>query len=379
MTYNPRSLGSGSFPRLTTVAVVLSLAVSGRLVSAADVAIPQLQAAAEKGSVAQEVRLADAYFVGHGVRQDVKMAAYWYQKAAESGDPWAQNEIGFFYQTGVGVPADLGRALHWYQLSAASGLVQAKVNLGVIYVWGIGVTKDEALAAQFFRDAAAKGSGVAASYLGDMYYFGVGMKRDRDAGEAWYATGVKIHDPMAEFNLGSLYSGSGDHPADLVRAAKLFRQSATAGFVPAMYSLGLLLTNHPELAKSSQEARPWLETAARAGFWKSSVVLGVLARDGRGTSRDLEAAYYHFQIAMLQGGEPAKHLLLNDLAALTLKLSAERKSALDSEADTWFQQHQLALAFVSKGGENRKRFPETAISVASEGIHAGQLVSPPPV
>ena len=75
--------------------------------------------------------------------------------------------------------------------------------------------------------------------------------------------------------------------------------------------LGLLLVNHPDLAKSPQEARFSLEFASNAGFWKSSVVLGVLARDWKGTAADLEAAYYHFQVAALQGGEAAKRLLLN--------------------------------------------------------------------
>jgi len=50
--------------------------------------------------------------------------------------------------------------------------------------------------------------------------------------------------------------------------------------------------------------------------------------------------------------------------------------ALASGANTWFQQHHLALAFVCKDGENWKRFPAAARAVDEEGAHAGRLAPP---
>ena len=149
---------------VTLLAVALSLVITARCSSAADVKASQLQAAAEKGYVPQEIELAAAYFAGRGVPQDDKMAAYWYRKAAESGDPDSENEIGYFYEAGIGVSRDPARAFHWYQLAASSGLAVAKVNLGVLYVWGIGVEKNPELAAKLFREAASKGNGTAAAY-----------------------------------------------------------------------------------------------------------------------------------------------------------------------------------------------------------------------
>ncbi len=68
--------------------------------ASADTTTAQLQAAAAKGYVSRQIDLAAAYFVGKGVAQNLKLAAYWYEKAAErAGDPDAQNEIGFLYQT----------------------------------------------------------------------------------------------------------------------------------------------------------------------------------------------------------------------------------------------------------------------------------------
>ncbi len=66
--------------------------------------LTQVRILAERGSTRDEIALAGAYFMGKGVKQDPKMAAYWYEKAAGHGNPQAQNQIGYFYQAGIGVP-----------------------------------------------------------------------------------------------------------------------------------------------------------------------------------------------------------------------------------------------------------------------------------
>jgi TPR repeat protein len=358
---------------------MICLSCSGTYSFAADLNIQELQRAAERGYIPKQIQLAGDYFVGRGVPQDAKRAAYWYKKAAESGDPWAENQLGFLCQTGQGVQADPDCALHWYQLAAASGLPIAKVNLGVMYFWGISVPKDEVLAAQLFREAAAKGSGVAATYLGDINSLGLGVKQDKAIGEAWYEEGVKMRDPFAEFDMALLLSTSQDHQRDLPRAVKLLRQSAAAGFVPAMHSLGLLLTNHPELADSHEEAWSLLEAAANAGCWKSSVVLGVIARDGGGNSGGLESAFYHFQIAILQSGEEARRLLSNDLHALEKQLTEKQRSVLASEANAWYSKHNAVFEFVfqDRDSDRASLIPALALTAVSKGIHAGTLVPSP--
>jgi TPR repeat protein len=344
----------------------------------ADANIPQLQAAAQKGFIPQQVQLAAAYFTGSGVTQDAKLAAYWYEKAAKSGDAEAENQIGFLYQTGQGVHSDPARAFHWYQLSAASGYVRAKVNLGVLYLWGIGVQKNESLAADFFQQAAARGDGAAAGYLGDLYYFGKGVKLDKAESDRWYSVGARLHDPVSAFNLGTLLSVDSEHAHDLPRAAALLRDSASAGYIHAMHSLGLLLTNHPEFALSAKESRSLLEKASSGGSWRSSVVLGILARDGKGATPDPENAYYLFHLALLQGGEPAARLLENDLKALSAQLAADRITTIAANADAWFAKHPFKLDTVYRIDGNSRRFPAYARAVAGDDVHAGQLVFPPP-
>jgi TPR repeat protein len=139
----------------------------------------------------------------------------------------------------------------------------------------------------------------------------------------------------------------------------------------------LLLVNHAELAISQQEAVSMLEAAAEAGSWRSSIVLGVLSRDGKGVPKDSKAAYYRFRTAVLQGGEPAMRLVRNDVSTLSETLGTRQIEMLDSDANTWFQQHHLVLHFVYKDGEKSGRFPASALAASLNGLHADEPLSTP--
>ena len=348
-----------------------------RIVRAATPNVHQLQAKAERGFVNQEIELAEAYFTGNGVEHDAKLAAYWFQKAAESGDPESQNLVGSLYEVGLGVPADAARAMHWYQLSAASGLSDADVNLGVMYALGVGVKKDALMAAQYFEKAVQRGNGTGATYLGTLYYSGIGVKEDKVAAEHWYVIGQKMHDPISTYNLGALYSTAPDHPHDFLKAVRFLRQSADAKYVPAMYSLALLVIQHPELAKSRQQVQDLLEFTANAGYWKSSVLRGIVARDGNGVPVDTKMAYYHFRVAILQGGAAAENLIGHDAHKLATMLGTEQSQALESEASSWFQQHKLTPAFVHIKGQRDKIFSDPTGRDPVGALNAGLLLSNP--
>jgi TPR repeat protein len=337
--------------------------------------LTRVRALAEKGSINDEIVLAGDYFIGTGVKQDPKMAAYWYEKAAAHGSPEAENQIGYFYQAGIGVTQDLDKAFHWYQLSAASGYATAKVNLAVAYLHGLGTRKSDDLAVQFLTQAYEGGNGRAATYLGILSFFGIAMKEDRVAAESWFESAIKLHDPLAAYNLGSLYSVDLDHPHDLPRAADLLRQATDGGYVPAMHSLGLLFVNHPELKQGPDQAHTLLEAAANAGNWKSSVVLGILARDGRcGVPANVEQAYFHFRLAAIQGGLQAERLIKHDMDTLAAKIGGEESRKQNSAANNWFQHHSVTLAFVYKDGSTKRAFPAAAMADTSEGSFAGQLL-----
>jgi uncharacterized protein len=213
------------------------------------------------------------------------------------------------------------------------------------------VRKDPDFAIQIFREAANKGNGTAACYLGDMYYFGVGVSKDEPEARNWFEAGAKLHNAEAQFSLAMMLIQQDSLTTK--DEIKLLRESAHGGYVLAMHQLGLFIVRNPTLAASPTEATDLLEEAAADGSWRSSVLLGILARDGRaGKAKDMKAAYYHFRIATLQGGDTATRLVASDLRLLTSELSVGDVSSLDSEAMAWIEKYKRACWQISECTRN---------------------------
>jgi TPR repeat protein len=344
---------------------------------AADPDIARIRVGAERGSIQQEIELGNAYLEGSGVTRDEKQAAYWYEKAANFGNPVAQQQIGYFYQIGFGVKRDPFRAVRWFERAVAGGLISAKVNLGVAYFWGLGVRRDPAFAAQLFREASEKGSGLGACYLGDLYYFGLGgvTKSEPDALH-WFELGSRLHSVPAKLNLAQLLSVRSDQKSQL-RAIRLLRESAAAGSLIAKHQLGLQIVHQPALSRYPGEGTAMLEDAASQGFWKSSVALGVLSRDGHGEAKDSGAAYYHFRIAALQGGEQASTQLARDLRALSSELNGAQIKELDEKAEAWAGRHNRTSQNANLHGEYADTFYPPAFEYPEEDMYAPLLQQAP--
>jgi uncharacterized protein len=327
----------------------------------------------QRPSVKSAIKLGNDYLSGHGVTKDEQQAAYWFEKAAEAGDPSAQQQIGFFYQAGIGVAADPVRAVHWYQLAAAAGLPAAKTNLGVAYFWGTGVPVDKQLAIELFREAAAKGEGRAATYLGNLYFFGGVLQKDPAEAERWFTKAAKLHDPVASYDLGILFS-SGDHDHDFGKAEGWLRRSVASGYVPAMHALALFLENHPRQARSPREALSLFEQASAYGQWRSSLALGIAYRDGVLTGRDPKAAYYYLHLALLQGG--TKDNIQPALQPLSAELGTEQSAKTEAAVRQWYGLHHEAVELLlNKPARNAP--PGLAVVVPVPGVHAGQFITVP--
>lgn len=314
----------------------------------------RLESEAMKGGPSKQLELANRYFAGDGVPKSATRAAFWYERAAGAGDPVAQNMMGYMCQIGLGVQPDRAKSLRWYRLAASGGLPDALLNIGLAYLTGAGTSKDPDVAAVYFERAYEKGVGVAASYMGTMALAGIGMTPNAALAEDWYRKGVRLHDPVSEYDLGLLYSTEPRHEHDPAKAAASLREAVDSGYVAAMHSLAVLELHHSELARHAGEARELLERAEGAGYWRSSMVLGVLARDGNGVQVDPEQAYLHFRIASLEGGEKVARLLRGDEEALRVKVAATDVQRLDAEAAAWVESHPAQPEIVTeKGGKTQ--------------------------
>jgi len=211
-----------------------------------------------------------------------------------------------------------------------------------------------------------------------MYYMGQGIPQDASQAVHWFEIGAKLHNASAKLDL-ALILLKDPNETNHERAVRLLRESAVAGEVAAIHQLGLEIINKPSLARTPNEGVVFLEEAASDGFWRSSLVLGVLLRDGREIAQDHKAAYYHFRLATLLGGEKAALLTANDLRVLSLELGQAQVQEIDQEADAWLRKHNRPLEFINPHGDKASAFPEYALQYPEKDVHAGLLVGAPEV
>ena len=326
----------------------------------------QDQESPQARTIEQELKLAGDYLVGKGVPKDPVQSAYWFRKAADQGNPGAQNQLGYMYVWGIGVDRDDTQAFRWFSRAAGDGLQQAKLNMAVMYMKGLGVPRDPEMGRMLLTDLAAKRNGRAEDYLGVIYLQGDMGPADKAAAEQWFERAAKDKNPEGEFAMGQFYSVDAGHEHDLGKAAKFLRESARGGYVPAMYTLGVLLLDHPEVSqKGSGEDVAWLERAAEAGTWQSSAALGLMARDGRGTPQNTAEAFRWFSIALRQGGTAAGETMRANLEKCRAALSVDQQDEQMRVVNGWIAQHPHADLFVFN--DMRSAFPVGEVYAAKAG------------
>lgn len=117
----------------------------------------RLEDAAEAGSAEAQFRLAELYFTGNGVPQNLHKAVQLYRSSAERGYANAQYNMGVFSEEGRGVPRSLIKAFEWYKKAAEQGHANAQNSLGTMYMQGRAVPQDYVLGIVWFNVSASQG------------------------------------------------------------------------------------------------------------------------------------------------------------------------------------------------------------------------------
>ena len=66
------------------------------------------------------------YYLGLGVKRDLRQALQWYDKAAKQGDPKAQLNYGLMFHNAYGTDMDIAVAFMWYYASYRQGNATAE-------------------------------------------------------------------------------------------------------------------------------------------------------------------------------------------------------------------------------------------------------------
>ncbi|WP_165067188.1 tetratricopeptide repeat protein [Desulfovibrio sp. ZJ200] len=139
------------------------------------------------GNPRAQVMLGQCYENGLGVRQDLAVAAQWYQLAAEQNDSQAQVLLAYCYEVGAGVPQDPRAVVTLMTRAANAGNAEAQFNLALYYSKGLHQTaKDPKESFRWARLAADQGYAQAERFVGACYEHGFGIPENQAEAALWY-------------------------------------------------------------------------------------------------------------------------------------------------------------------------------------------------
>lgn len=149
--------------------------------------ISLIQNLAGDGNARAQVLLGRCYENGLGVKQDLAVAAQWYQLAAEQNDSEAQVLLAYCYEVGAGVPRDPRAVVDLMTRAARAGNAEAQFNLALYYSRGLYQTaKDQKESFRWARLSADQGYAQAERFVGACYEYGIGVPANQAEAALWY-------------------------------------------------------------------------------------------------------------------------------------------------------------------------------------------------
>jgi TPR repeat protein len=173
--------------------------------------------------------LADMYFKGEGIPQNLQKAITLYTKACERGNAAGCKGLALLYRVGVGVPKDSKRAAELYKKACDVGLASGCSNLGVLYENGEGVSYDQRQAIKLYHSACDQGDALGCLNLGVIYHNGDGVQKDLARAAEYSKKGCDGGESLGCFHLAQAYNNGEGVPENPEMTVRYMRKASDLG------------------------------------------------------------------------------------------------------------------------------------------------------
>ncbi len=183
-------------------------------------------------------------------------------------------------------------------------------------------------------------------------------KDDREAVK-WYRLAAEQRHPLAQFNLGFMYTEGKGVAKDDSEADMWVQRAAKRGFADAQFNLGVMYAEGKGVPKDDREAIKWFGRAAQQGLAVASLNLGRMYFHGDGVAEDKNEAELRFRRAAEQGNITAQEII---------KLVNASGESVPVQADDWWNlaTAQEAEAAINNISEFAKRITPMQFEKAQE-------------
>lgn len=197
--------------------------------------VESLEAAAERGEVSAQYRLACRYHA----RSNFTEASAWYRRAIAQGDARSASNLAALYAKGEGVAQSLQEAARLFRFAAERNDRTGQFNLALCFRDGMGVPQDPVAARRWFMKAAELGDTEAKVILGAFYEHGHGVTQDFVEAATWYGLAASEGQPRGQGAFGFMYAEGKGVPHDLVKALAWFSLAARGGDADSIVNVGI--------------------------------------------------------------------------------------------------------------------------------------------
>ena len=129
---------------------------------------------------------------------------------------------------------------------------------------------------------------------------------DFDQAHAVWLVEAEKGDPVAQFNLGVMYSKGDGVLQNEKEVARWYHLAAEQGYADAQHNLGVMYEKGLGLPRDFKEAVKWYRLAAEQGHASGQNNLGFMYYKGNGVLQNFEQAYAWWTIAAANGNEQAR-------------------------------------------------------------------------
>jgi len=325
-----------------------------------DTFIPWYLKAAEHRHPKAMFKMAQLYFSGAGIKQDIDQALTWAIAAgnhkvpgadtllqdivrdiadrANQGDAKAQHMLALMHQQGRAVEKDNQLALAWLRKAASKGDVDAQYDLGRT------LASTQSPDALYWLKKASRQGHIQAGYMTAALLAKQTNNKPEDIHQAWrwLYHGKQMQQPKVLYNLaiilqqgklalpatsfhyqawlkqaaqGNVTVAQNDYAVELILQQKHIKQAvswlhkAAKSDAMAQFNLGLMYARGEGITPNDDEAVHWWKKAEKNNSAKAKMLLGLFYNLGRGVGRSEKEAVYWYQQAAKLGNQDAVYNL----------------------------------------------------------------------
>ena len=329
------------------------------------------------GSSGEEPDEASNYDVGIAAykRGHYEVALYDFEKRADQGDPIAQFCLGYMYKHGKGVKANSQTALDWYKKAAKQNYAPALNDAAVMHV--------------LLLEDIGHPFGKIAKNLPN-------FTETKESIVDFFQFGADMGDPIAQYNLGVLYSHGYEVPKDADMALKLFQKAAKQDYAPALVKFAMmrLLMGYEIKDQDPEKAREQVATslklsqkAAKKDYPPALFILALMYDEMFGVETDFEKSIKYHKRAAERGFAESQFFLglryadgfkvkqdLKEAIRWLTKAAAPNPKALNIDPGHAPAQLQLAIMYGQGKGvpQNYEKASRWLFAAAQQGLRDAQ-------